>query len=60
MSEVEEGIQQFNRLVAKAALIHPMTWCVKRQWPMWTRSLSGKECCTCEHFVANGGICDPL
>ena len=56
----EEEILEFDRLVPKAAQIHDLTWCVKMQWPRYTRSLRGRECLRCEEFVMRGGVCDPL
>jgi len=56
----EEDIQAFDELVPKAAKIHMFTWCVKRQMPLFTLHLHGRECCQCRHFIGNDGICDPL
>lgn len=53
-------IMAFERMVAKAAGLHAMTWCVKIEWPRWTLSLRARECLRCEHFICNGGVCDPL
>ena len=47
-------------MVQKAAELHTYTFCVKRGWVVFTRSLKGRECYACGHFVENGGICDPL
>lgn len=58
--DLEECVRSFDRLVVKAALLHPRTWCVARQIPLWTQTLRGQECCPCKHFIGNDGICDPL
>lgn len=56
----EEELEYFADLVAKAADLHEMTWCVKRGWVRWTRSLRGRECLSCPKHVLKGGVCDPL
>lgn len=56
----EEEIVAFERLVSMAAQGHRLTWCVKRQWSIHTLSLSGQQCLRCEHYMGQGGICDPL
>ena len=53
-------IQRFDSLVDKASKIHALAWCVKRQLAIPTFGLSGDECCNCEQFVLNKGVCDPL
>ena len=53
-------IQWFEDMAMKAATLHPWTWCVKRQVSVPTAALSGEECLSCEEFMGNGGICDPL
>jgi hypothetical protein len=56
----EEEIVQFDRLVAKAAILHPMAWCCKNTWYRFTASLRGRECLNCPDFVMKGGVCDPI
>jgi len=56
----EEEVVQFERLRAKAAGLHGLTWCVKVQWPRYTLSLRARECLPCLDHVLNGGACDPL
>lgn len=58
--KMEETFRQFDDLVVKVAELHTFAWCVERQAPVLTRSLQGRECCLCRHFVVNGGVCDPL
>ena len=58
--DLERRIRWFDAMVRKAAALHPMTWCAKRGWPVWTLSLKGRECYACDHFIENGGACDPL
>uniref|UniRef100_A0A6M3MAP8 Uncharacterized protein n=1 Tax=viral metagenome TaxID=1070528 RepID=A0A6M3MAP8_9ZZZZ len=60
MSNLEECVRSFDRLVPKAAELHSMTWCVKGQEARRTLTLEGRECCNCSHYILNGGICDPL
>ena len=56
----EERIQEFDRLVPRAAELHTYTWCIESRWPIFTKSLKGQKCLRCRHFAGNGGICDPL
>jgi len=61
MSEpTKKQIEEFDRMARKAAQLHELAWCVKQHWPRFTLSLKGRECLRCEHFVMNGGVCDPL
>ncbi len=57
---MEISIAWFDLLVTTAAHHHFQTWCVKRQVPVLTRNLRGRECCPCRHYIGNGGVCDPL
>jgi hypothetical protein len=56
----EEQIQKFDEFVPKVAKVHPQTWCFKKVQLVLTVTLKGEECVNCQHFVLNGGICDPL
>ena len=58
--DLEACVRSFDRLVPKAARLHRLTWCVTLQQAVPTRTLQGRICCPCPHFVGNGGICDPL
>jgi len=58
--KLEESIAEFDRLKAKAALMHAVTWCVRIQALKPTVLLSGEKCVKCPEFVVNGGVCDPL
>ena len=58
--DLERCALSFDRLVPKAAELHPNTWCVRQQMVVMTRDLKGRICCSCRNFVINGGICDPL
>ena len=53
-------IEKFDELVIQASRVHAHTWCVKRQMAIPTYTLKGSECCLCDQFVLNKGICDPL
>ena len=56
----QEDLDQFDQLVPRAAQLHELTWCVKRQWTRFTDGLRAEECMYCPHFVLRGGVCDPL
>ena len=58
--EMEKRIKSFNDLKLQAARVHFLTWCIKRQRGIPTIQLKGNECCICEEFILNKGICDPL
>jgi hypothetical protein len=38
----------------------PYRYCVKQQHPVEFAILPDLKCWECEHFVLNGGVCDPL
>jgi len=52
--------EEFYSLVAKAAGIHALTWCVKARTSILTIEILRLRCWSCSEFVLNGGICDPL
>jgi hypothetical protein len=54
-----EQIRQFDKLIPKAAKVHPR-WCFKENKLLLMGMLKGKVCYNCQHYVLNGGICDPL
>ena len=56
----EEELDVFDELVPRAAELHELTWCVKRQWTRFTAGLRARECVRCPEFVLRGGVCDPL
>jgi len=56
----KENIEWFNKMVPRAAKLHPFTYCVKERKVVETRKLKGEDCVRCKEFVLNGGVCDPL
>lgn len=53
-------IDDFDKLVPKAAKLHTRTFCPKKGEVRKTAELTGEECMRCGQFVGHGGICDPL
>lgn len=51
--------EKLDELIKQAVKMHRETYCIKKGFIL-TTCLKSEECLKCEHFILNGGICDPI